>query len=143
MTDLTKLNAPALQAFIDHDVAQFARDISDLRTSNDSRRSLYDTANASDVFVLGNLAGDSDTAAKNVVTNTVAAAKAIDGVLNRHSTAFADLDRNLRSVITTMLKTQGKSLQDVDGQKFLTAIKDYDGDMYGSGGGAAGASSSS
>lgn len=142
MTDLTKLNAPVLQSFIDNDVAQFRNDIVALRTSNDSRRSLYDTANASDVFALGNLAGDSDTAGKNVVSNTVAAAKAIDAVLNRHSTAFVDLDRNLRDVITTMLKTQGKSLQDVDGQKFLTAIKDYDGDMYGSGASGAGASSS-
>ncbi|MFE6894443.1 type VII secretion system-associated protein [Streptomyces sp. NPDC057694] len=141
MTDLTKLDAKVLQSFIDNDVHQFQADIAALRVSNPDRRSLYDVGNATDVFVLGSMANDSDTAGKSVVSNTVTAAKAIDDVFNRHSTAFADLDRNLRSVITTMLKTQGDSLADVDGQKFLSAIVDYNGDMYGTQGGSAAGSS--
>lgn len=131
MADLTKLDAPALRAFIDEDVHKFKTDIVTLRTTDGERKSLYDLATTTLPLVIGPMSEDGDSGGKNVVTNIVTAAKAIDGVLNRHSTAIDDLERNLRNVITTMLKTQGDNLAAVDGQKFLTAIADYSGDMGG------------
>ncbi|MFG2631466.1 type VII secretion system-associated protein [Streptomyces sp. NPDC048473] len=131
MADLTKLDAPALQAFVDEDVHKFKTDIVTLRTTNEGRKSLYDLAATSLPLLIGPMSEDGDSGGKNVVSNTVTAAKNIDVVLNRHSTAIDDLERNLRDVITTMLKTQSDNLADVDGQKFLTAIADYSGDMAG------------
>ncbi|MEU3186702.1 type VII secretion system-associated protein [Streptomyces sp. NPDC006923] len=131
MADLTKLDAPALRAFIDEDVHKFKTDIVTLRTTSEDRKSLYDLATTTLPLVIGPMSEDGDSGGKNVVTNIVTAAKAIDGVLNRHSTAIDDLERNLRNVVTTMLKTQGDNLAAVDGQKFLTAIADYNGDMGG------------
>lgn len=131
MADLTKLDAPALQSFIDNDVRQFKADITALRTTSGDRKSLYDLSTDTAPLALGPMAGDADSGGKNVNSNVVAAAKAIDGVLNKHSTAVDDLERNLQNVITTMLKTQGQNLAEVDGQKFLTAIGDYSGDLGG------------
>ncbi|MFM9498994.1 type VII secretion system-associated protein [Streptomyces galilaeus] len=131
MADLTKLDAPALQSFIDNDVHQFKTDIVTLRTSRAGTKSLYDMANSTTPLAIGGLAGDADTGGKNVIGNTVNAAKAIDAVLNRHAAALDDLERNLQNVITTMLKTQGSNLEQVDGEKFLTAIGDYDSDLAG------------
>ncbi|MEV5493482.1 type VII secretion system-associated protein [Streptomyces bobili] len=131
MADLTKLDAQALQSFIDNDVHQFKTDIVTLRTSQPALKSLYDIANSTAPLAIGALAGDTDTGGKNVTGNTATAARAIDTVLNRHAVALDDLERNLRNVITTMLKTQGSNLEQVDGEKFLTAIGPYDTDMSG------------
>ncbi|WP_318219074.1 type VII secretion system-associated protein [Streptomyces sp. SCL15-6] len=131
MVDLTKLDAQALQSFIDNDVHQFKTDIVTLRTSQPALKSLYDIANSTAPLAIGALAGDTDTGGKNVTGNTTTAARAIDTVLNRHAVALDDLERNLRNVITTMLKTQGSNLEQVDGEKFLTAIGPYDTDMSG------------
>lgn len=132
MVNLTKLDAPALQAFIDEDVHQFKTDITTLRTSHGDRKSLYDISNSTQPLALGPMAGDGDSGGQNVIKNLVTASGAIDAVLNKHSTAIDDLERNLQDVIVTMLKTQGDNLVDIDGQKFLTAIGDYSGDMGGS-----------
>jgi Mg-chelatase subunit ChlI len=130
--NLTKLDAPALRAFIDHDVHQFRTDITTVRTTTPEVQSLYDVGAMPKPLAIGALAEDTDVGGKNLVDRVVKAAKAIDAVFNKHATAFDDLERNLNNVITTMLKTQGENLSAVDGQKFLTAIGDYDGDMGGS-----------
>jgi hypothetical protein len=137
MADLTKLDAPALRAFVEEEVQPFKDDIVRLRTSTDETgQSLYDMANSpAGPFVIGGMSGDGDTSGKNLVTHTTQAAAAIDTVLNRHSSAFDDLKANLLEVIKTMLKTQGESLEQVEGQKFLTAIREYDGTMTGQQGG--------
>jgi hypothetical protein len=131
MADLTKLDAHALQSFIDNDVRQFKTDIVTLRTSQPALKSLYDISNSTAPLAIGALTGDTDTGGKSVTGNTTTAARAIDTVLNRHAVALDDLERNLQNVITTMLKTQGSNLEQVDGEKFLTAIGTYDGDMSG------------
>ncbi|GGS69715.1 type VII secretion system-associated protein [Streptomyces griseoviridis] len=133
MADLTKLDAPALRSFIDEEVQPFKDDIVRLRGSSPEQgQSLYDMSNASaGPFAIGPMGSDSDTAGKNLVAHTTQAASAIDTVLNRHSTAFDQLKGNLLEVIDSMLKTQGETLQQVEGQKFLTAIREYDGAMTG------------
>jgi hypothetical protein len=129
--DLTALDAPALTAFINNEVAPFQLQIVDLRTTHGEVLSLYDLAAAPEPLLIGQMATDGDTSGKDVVSHLVSAAKAIDGVLNKHQTAFADLKLELENVITTMLKTQGDNLTKVDGQKFLTAIAGYNGDISG------------
>ncbi|HEY5834687.1 type VII secretion system-associated protein [Streptomyces sp.] len=130
--DLTALDAPALTAFINNEVAPFQLQIVDLRTSHGEILSLYDLAGTPQPLLIGQMATDGDTSGKDVVAHLVAAAKAIDTVLNKHQTAFSDLKRELEEVIRTMLKTQGDSLAEVEGQKFLTAIGDYNTDIGGS-----------
>ncbi|MFF8593836.1 type VII secretion system-associated protein [Streptomyces sp. NPDC015220] len=140
MPDLTKLDASRLRTFAETDVREAGDEIARLRTSDQEGQSLYDISNApSGPFVLGAMASDSDTAGKTLVSHTVQSAKAIDGVLNHHLTAFRDLRRELDDVVDTMLKTQGETLEQVEGEKFLSAIKGYDADMSG---GSYGSSSS-
>ncbi|MYS21404.1 hypothetical protein GA0115240_13002 [Streptomyces sp. DvalAA-14] len=131
MADLTKLDSQALQAFIDNDVTTFINDIVALRAAGQNPPALYDVSASPHPVLMGQMGGDDSTGGKTVIANAQAAAKAIDQVLNKHNTAMNDLKRELETVITTMLKTQGDSLADIDGQKFLTAIKDYDSTLSG------------
>jgi hypothetical protein len=133
MADLTKLDAAGLQAFIDGDLTTFYQDILALRSAGQNPPSLYDTAASPAPLTLGQMNGDTDTGGKGVVANAQTAAGAIDAVLNKHQTAFADLKIELNDVITTMLQTQDDSLTSIDGQKFLSAIDGYDGDIGGGG----------
>jgi hypothetical protein len=140
-TDLTKLDSKALQDFIDNDVEHFIDDIVSLRKAGQNPPALYDLSSSPTPVKLGQMSGDDHTGGAAVVKNAQAAAKAIDQVLNHHHEAFTDLKRELTNVITTMLKTQGESLSSVDGQKFLTAIKDYDFDMNSGSGSGSGSGS--
>ncbi|MET8566296.1 type VII secretion system-associated protein [Streptomyces flaveolus] len=132
MADLTKLDAPALRAFVDEEVQPFKDDILRMRASSPDAQSLYDIAHTSPgPFAIGAMSGDGDTAGKDLVTHTTQAASAIDEVLNRHSNAFDDLKANLLETISSLLSTQKQTLEMVEGQKFLTALRDYDGAMTG------------
>ncbi|MEU0949408.1 type VII secretion system-associated protein [Streptomyces canus] len=131
--DLTALDPTALTSFADNDVHGFHTDLVTLRTSTPDVKSLYDIGNSTQPLVIGQMAGDSDSGGKNVVSNVIKSAGAIDAVLNKHVTAFADLQRNLEDVVSTMTKAQQDNLSEVDGQKFLTAIAAYGGDIGGSG----------
>ncbi|WP_329133373.1 type VII secretion system-associated protein [Streptomyces sp. NBC_01476] len=132
MADLTKLDADALHAFINNDVTTFINDLVAIRKAGQTPPALYDYSTSPHPVVMGQMGGDDATGGKAVIANAQAAAKAIDQVFNKHKSAMDDLKRELENVITTMLKTQGDSLATVDGQKFLTAIKDYDFDLSGS-----------
>ncbi|MFD8810917.1 type VII secretion system-associated protein [Streptomyces sp. NPDC059627] len=131
MADLTKLDAQALQAFIDNDVTTFYNDIVALRRAGQTPPALFDVANEPKPLLLGQMNTDGDTGGDNVLKNAIAAATAIDKVLNSHQSGFQDLRTELENVITTMLKTQGDNLADVDAQKFLSAIDGYVSDMGG------------
>lgn len=129
--DLTKLDSQALQAFIDNDVTAFINDIVALRAAGQTPPALFDLSSSPHPVLMGQMGGDDNTGGKSVITNAQSAAKAIDQVLKTHKESFDDLKTELQDVITTMLKTQGESLASIDGQKFLTAIKNYDFDMSG------------
>ncbi|MFJ5266790.1 type VII secretion system-associated protein [Streptomyces sp. NPDC088387] len=135
MPNLTKLDAAGLQAFIDGDLVPFLNRLKELRAPGQTPPSLFDVSTMPRPLLLGNMNSDSDTGGDNVVKNAKTAATAIDTVLNKHVSAFQDLELELRNVITTMLNTQNTSLTDIDGQKFLSAIDDYMFDLDGSGGG--------
>ncbi|MGW0792665.1 type VII secretion system-associated protein [Streptomyces sp. NPDC002911] len=133
MTDLTSLDAPALQSFIDTEIGEFKTEMLALRTSNGDRKSLYDLGNATVPLVIGNLAGDEETGGKKVVTNMVTAAKAVDDVLARHTKMVDDLELCLRRAIEKMQKTQKANLVDVEGQTFLSLLAGTETSMNGAG----------
>jgi hypothetical protein len=135
MADLTKLDAAALTAFINNDVTGFINDIVAIRAAGQNPPSLYDFSSSPHPILMGQMGADEATGGKAIIANAQSAAKAIDQVFNKHKSAFDDLKRELHTVITTMHKTQGDSLATVDGQKFLTAIGDYDYDLSGTAGG--------
>ncbi|MER7183287.1 type VII secretion system-associated protein [Streptomyces hyaluromycini] len=131
MADLTKLDAQGLQAFIDKDVTGFYNDIVALRRPGQTPPALFDVGNEPKPLLLGQMNSDGDTGGDTVLKNARTAATAIDKVLNNHQSGFQDLRTELENVITTMLKTQGDNLADVDAQKFLSAIDGYVSDMGG------------
>ncbi|GAA2339922.1 type VII secretion system-associated protein [Streptomyces kunmingensis] len=132
--DLTKLDPATLRAFIDNDVNGFHGDLVTVRTTTPDVQSLYDLGGSPTPLLIGQMGGDGDSGGKSVIGNLSNAAKAVDAVLNKHVTAFDDLERNLNEVLSSMKKAQEENLAAVDGQKFLTAIGDYTGDMGGTGG---------
>ncbi|MGW3290753.1 type VII secretion system-associated protein [Streptomyces sp. NPDC001002] len=133
MADLTKLDAHALQAFIDGDVTPFYNDIVALRAPGQTPPALFDIGTQPKPLLLGQMNGDNDTSGATVLKNLVTTANAIDKVLNNHQSAFDDLRTELENVIKTMLKTQSDNLGNVDGEKFLTAIGGYVSDIGGGG----------
>ncbi|MET8832059.1 type VII secretion system-associated protein [Streptomyces sp. NPDC004610] len=143
MPNLTQLNSANLQAFIEGDLLPFLKRITELRAPGQDPPSLFDVANRPRPLVLGQMNDDSDTGGGGVVKNAITAAEAIDKVLLKHQEAFKDLDLELRNVIKTFLKTQDDNLTSVEGQKFLTAINDYVGEMDGGSGGGSNSTSSS
>ncbi|MFB7502327.1 type VII secretion system-associated protein [Streptomyces broussonetiae] len=134
-TDLTRLDAPALQTFIDTDVSHFIDDITHVRAPGQTPLSLYDVGSSSShPLHLGNLEGDDNTGGKSVVTNMKTAATAIDNVFNKHVTAFTALRGELQDVIKDLLKAHGENLTSIQAQKFLTAIDGYEAGIGDTGG---------
>jgi hypothetical protein len=129
--DLTKLDAKALQDFIDDDVTAFINDIVSLRKAGQTPPALFDLGNSPTPVAMGQMGGDDATGGKSVISNAQNAAQAIDKVLRTHKESFEELKKELQNVITTMLKTQGDTLVTIDGQKFVDALADYDFDMNG------------
>ncbi|MGW5352700.1 type VII secretion system-associated protein [Streptomyces sp. NPDC004031] len=129
--DLTKLDAKALQDFIDDDVSAFITDIANLRKAGQKPPALFDLGSSPTPVTMGQMGGDDTTGGKNVVSNAQNAAQAIDKVLRTHKESFEELKKELQKVITTMLKTQGDTLATLDGQKFVDALSGYDFDMNG------------
>ncbi|SFF47488.1 hypothetical protein SAMN05216251_115122 [Actinacidiphila alni] len=132
LTDLTKLDVAALRSFIDHGLTDFQKAITTLRTKPaNGSVSLYDMAGDPRPFVIAGMDQDADTGADKLVSNATTVADSIDTVLNKHAAAFTDLKANLNDVIKTMLDTQDQSLTSVDGQKFLSAVEEYEADLGG------------
>ncbi|MEV7289966.1 type VII secretion system-associated protein [Streptomyces sp. NPDC093252] len=142
MPDLTQLNSTTLQAFIDSELVPFYNRLVQLRAPGQNPPSLFDIGSMPQPLVLGQMNGDSDTSGETVLSNTVTAANAIDKVLNKHVSAFRDLELELEEVIRKFLKTQDDNLSDVTAQKFMSAIDDYVAQMDGGTGGGNPASGS-
>ncbi|MFE9356511.1 type VII secretion system-associated protein [Streptomyces olivaceoviridis] len=122
---LDQLDFAALQNFIDTDVSGFLRVIDNMRSADAHPTSLYDVSKKPQVLTIGPMAGDDQTGGKNICDNAKKAATAIDEVLNRHKAGFTKLQADLRNVITTMKDAQQHNLSQVESQKFMKAISDY------------------
>lgn len=135
-SNLTKLDGPALQNFIDHDLADFVARIKELRAPGGTPLAMYDIASASGrPLILGNMEGDDNTGGKSVVSNTKTAAGAIDDVLGKHEAAFTQLGSELHGIITKTLNAKGENLTAIESQKFLSSISGYETNMGDTGAG--------
>ncbi|SFY43052.1 type VII secretion system-associated protein (plasmid) [Streptomyces atratus] len=134
MADLTKLDAKGLQTFVDNDVADFMKDLEDIRKDAPGIPALKSLARGDSdpdhlmenpVFSIGPMGlDDSLVPGKKLIAQAGAGAGAIDKVLAEQRLLFRNMDRNLRETIRTLLKSQGDSLESIGGQKLLDIFSD-------------------
>ncbi|MEU1662352.1 type VII secretion system-associated protein [Streptomyces sparsogenes] len=80
-------------------------------------------------LAIGNLAKDEGTHGQAVNEAVVELVTALDGILESHLTLFKDIDDALEETIDSLFKTQGESLDAIDGQKFVDIFEDVDADL--------------
>ncbi|MFQ6144472.1 type VII secretion system-associated protein [Streptomyces seoulensis] len=132
-SDLTKLDAPALLNFVNVDLAGFRDSVKQAHTVDgpDYPKPFTLANDAAGTLRIGRMASDDATAGKDLVGAIQKAASGIDTVLNKHVTAFTHLMDSITQSVHDMLSTQGKSLEQIDGQQLLTALSPYTTDMGG------------
>ncbi|MBK3571722.1 MULTISPECIES: type VII secretion system-associated protein [unclassified Streptomyces] len=144
MADLTHLDSTALKNFKNTDVADFINDLLAIRKDNAGVRSLKNLIAETGAGSAQGLAkilriglmngGDSSdpVGGGTLVEALKTQATALDKILTDHKTLFDDIDDALDETITKLLKTQGDSLDSIDGEKLLDIFDTVDGDMSGS-----------
>ena len=144
MADLTHLDSTALKNFKNTDVADFISDLLAIRKDNAGVRSLKNLIAETGAGSAQGLAkilriglmngGDSKdpVGGSTLVEALKTQATALDKILTGQKTLFDDIDDALDETITTLLKTQGDSLDSIDGEKLLDIFDTVDGDMSGS-----------
>ncbi|MFF4014688.1 type VII secretion system-associated protein [Streptomyces sp. NPDC001843] len=146
--NLTHLDSAALTAFADHDVATFHDDLKKLDADSDapSMKGLRDgtTTAATEGLVkplaIGLMAKD-EGGHIDGVDFTKAVGGGIDAlvtILDQQKKLFTDIEANLRTTVSELLKTQGSNLAEIKAEDFMKGFSDVDGDFdksSGSGGG--------
>ena len=144
MADLTHLDSTALKNFKNTDVADFINDLLAIRKDNAGVRSLKNLIAETGAGSAQGLAkilriglmngGDSSdpVGGGTLVEALKTQATALDKILTDQKTLFDDIDDALDETITKLLKTQGDSLDAIDGEKLLDIFDTVDGDMGGS-----------
>lgn len=145
MADLTHLDSTALKNFKNNDVADFITALLNIRKDNAGVRSLKNlvaetgensAAGAAKILSIGLMnGGDSadPVGGAALVEALTTSAGGIDKIFTSQKTLFDDIDDALEETITTLLKTQGTSLDSIDGEKLLDIFDTVDGDMSGTG----------
>jgi hypothetical protein len=151
MADLTHLDAPSLQKFLDVDVAAFIEELRKIRLNDwaPALQSILDgkttagTLYQNPILALGPMAtGQNDLVFGAGLINAVKAdAQSFDDVLAFQQQLFKDIDKDLQTTIETLLKTQGAGLESIDGEKLLDAFDDVNADL-GQGGKGSGSEGS-
>ncbi|MFI6408972.1 type VII secretion system-associated protein [Streptomyces sp. NPDC050548] len=143
MADLTHLDSTALKNFKNTDVADFINDLLAIRKDNAGVRSLKNLIAETGAGSAQGLAkilriglmngGDSSdpVGGGTLVEALKTQATALDKILTDQKTLFDDIDSALDETITKLLKTQGDSLDSIDGEKLLDIFDTVDGDMGG------------
>jgi hypothetical protein len=143
MADLTHLDSTALKNFKNTDVADFINDLLAIRKDNAGVRSLKNLIAETGAGSAQGLAkilriglmngGDSSdpVGGSTLVEALKTQATGLDKILTGQKTLFDDIDDALDETITTLLKTQGDSLDSIDGEKLLDIFDTVDGDMSG------------
>jgi hypothetical protein len=142
MADLTHLDGPALQRFVDNDLADFLTALKAIRrdsTADDggirALRSIVDGATTPDslqqsqALAIGSMGADDFLHGKSLLTAATGAAKSVDGVFAQHVDLFGDIERDMKQTIRTLLNTQGSSLQSIDAERMLDVFSDVDEGM--------------
>jgi hypothetical protein len=143
MADLTHLDATALKNFQTTDIADFKSDLLNIRKDNAGVRSLKNlvaetgtdsAAGAAKILRIGLMAGGDSAdpvGGSALVTAITTSATGIDDILKNQKVLFDDIDSALDETRTTLLKTQGSSLDSIDGEKLLDIFDTVDDDMSG------------
>lgn len=139
MADLTHLDGPALQAFLDGDLHDFTTALTAIRKDDPNGvRSLKglldgettaDTLQEAKFLAIGAMAADDTVHGAALLKQLTASAQAVDTVFDKQGKLFKDIEADLRQTIKTLLKTQGTSLDSIDGAKLLDIFSDLDADM--------------
>ncbi|MFF2326493.1 MULTISPECIES: type VII secretion system-associated protein [unclassified Streptomyces] len=141
MADLTHLDGKTLQAFTDHDIADFLKDLLDIRKDSPvgvkSLKTILDNVpdaghlKQNQVLAIGLMAADDTVHGKSLIDAVQKAAGSIDDILLSQHTLFTDISKDLQETITTLLETQGKSLDSIDGAALLDIFADVDKELPG------------
>lgn len=142
MADLTHLDGPALQRFVDNDLADFIDGLKAIRkdsaADNGGVRALRSIVNGattpetlqqSQALSIGQMGTSDALHGQSLLTAVTGAAKSTDAVFEQHVDLFGDIDRDMKQTIRTLLNAQGSSLQSIDGEKFLDIFSDVDEGM--------------
>ncbi|KUN29798.1 hypothetical protein AQJ23_03370 [Streptomyces antibioticus] len=142
MADLTHLDGPALQRFVDNDLADFIDALKAIRkdsaADNGGVRALRSIVNGattpetlqqSQALSIGQMGTGDTMHGEALLTAATGAAHSVDAVFEQHVNLFGDIDRDMKQTIRTMLNTQGSTLQSIDGEKFLDLFSDVDEGM--------------
>ncbi|MGW3622028.1 type VII secretion system-associated protein [Streptomyces sp. NPDC000880] len=153
MADLTHLDAKSLQTFLDVDVAAFIEELKKIRQDDwaAALKSILEgkvtssTLQQNPILALGLMAsGQNDPVFGAGLINAVKAdAQSFDDVLAFQQQLFKDIDKDLQTTIETLLKTQGASLESIDGEKLLDPFSDVENDLSEAGKGSGSGNSSS
>ncbi|CAM2963912.1 type VII secretion system-associated protein [Streptomyces albus] len=135
----TQLNKEWLQNFKNHDIAAFRdllKAISEdgenpmapaMKTLNNKDAPIPGLPFGTPVpLAIGNLAGDESTHGKKVNESVVEMVQVLDGIISSHMDLFKDIESALEETIDTLFKTQGQSLDAIDGQKLFDIFEDED-----------------
>ncbi|MEH0422062.1 type VII secretion system-associated protein [Streptomyces sp. B21-083] len=141
MADLTRLDAASLDTFRKHALAEFITDLKAImKDDTNGVRSLHSVAKGllpadyygeNAVLGIGLMSGDDTVYGKTLLGSVLASATSIDGILDAQGDLFGDIDDNLETTISTLLKTQGTTLEGINGEKLLDIWSDIDRDLAG------------
>ncbi|MGX1543969.1 type VII secretion system-associated protein [Streptomyces adustus] len=142
MADLTHLNGQQLKQFREHDLATFITDLKSIvKDDPNGVLALHSIVRGTipsqyigenSVLGIGLMTGDDTVYGKTLVDAALKSAKSIDDVFGDQGFLFDDIDDSLETTITNLLNTQGSSLENISGQKFLDVWSGVDEDLEGS-----------
>ncbi|MCX5401150.1 type VII secretion system-associated protein [Streptomyces sp. NBC_00102] len=141
MADLTHLNGQKLKQFRDHDLATFITDLKGIvKDDPNGVLALHSIVRGTTpaqyigenpVLGIGLMTADDTVYGKTLIDVALKSAKSIDDVLGDQGVLFGDIDDSLDTTITTLLNTQGASLESINGEKFLDVWSGVDEDLEG------------
>lgn len=141
MADLTRLDATSLGTFRTNDLAEFITDLKAIMKDDPNGvRSLHSVVKGltpaeyfgqNGVLGIGLMSADDTTYGKTLLASVLSSATSIDTILESQGDLFEDIDDNLETTITTLLKTQGTTLEGINGEKLLDIWSDIDSDLAG------------
>ncbi|MGV9914640.1 type VII secretion system-associated protein [Streptomyces tendae] len=138
MPDLSHLDGPSLQTFIDTELKDFMTKTQEIRKDAAAGRALRalvagettpETIGQNQILALGPMVNDDLTHGKSLVEATRKAAESIDKILEHQERLLKDIDRDFRLTLKHMQETQSNNLSGITGDKMLELLEDVDNSM--------------
>ncbi|MFJ1967627.1 type VII secretion system-associated protein [Streptomyces sp. NPDC087903] len=143
MADLTHLDAQKLKTFRENDLATFITALKNIvKDDPNGILALHSIVKGTipaayidenPVLGIGLMTGDDTVYGKTLVASALSTAKSIDDILGDQKTLFDDIDDSLEETITTLLNTQGATLESISGEKLLDVWSGVDEDLEDAG----------